>query len=101
MKSFVRDLDCGPDALTLTDTFEFTEQPTSLVEQFVSLTPIEGENGRITCGDTFLTYDPELYTMEFGSEDFRRNNGSTNTLYWVRITPRELSKSMKLEFRFE
>lgn len=101
LKSFVRDLDCQSDALVLTDTFKFTEQPTSLVEQFVSLTPIEGENGRITCGDTILTYDPELFTLEFGSEDFRRNSGTTQTLYWVRLTAKELKTEMELRFTFE
>ena len=101
LSSFVRDFDCRPDALVLTDSFEFTEQPTSLVEQFVSLTPIEGENGRIVCGDTILTYNAELYDMELGSEDFRRNNGTTETLYWVRLSVKNPECKMHLEFTFE
>ena len=100
LKSFVRDIDCRPDAMVLTDTYKFTECPTSLVEQFVSLTPIEGIEGRLTCGDSTLTYDPSLFDLSFGSEDFRRNNGTTETLYWVRLQVKELSTDMSLEFRF-
>lgn len=99
--SVVRDLDCQPDALILTDTYKFIDEPSSVVEQFVSLMPIEGENGRLTCGGTVLTYDASLYDMEFGSEDFRRNNGAVNTLYWVRLSVKKLEKELALTFRFE
>lgn len=101
LKSFVRDLDAKPDGLVLTDTFEFDGMPTSLTEQFVSLTPILGESGELTCGDTRLTYDPALFDTELGSEDFRRNNGAVETLYWVRLSVKELSEKMSLEFVFD
>ncbi len=99
--SYVRDFDCTPDALVLTDSFEFSEQPTSLVEQFVSLTPIEDEHGALVCGDSVLRYDPDIYNIELDSEDFRRNNGTVETLYRARLSVKALSKSMKLVFTFE
>ena len=91
----------GEDALTLTDTYEFSVAPESVVEQFVALTPIEGENGTLTCGDTRLTYDASLYDMELGSEDFRRNNGTVETLYWVRLSAKALGEKMSLKFIFD
>ena len=101
MTSFVRDFDCAPDALVLTDSFSFTELPTSVVEQFVSLTPIEGGGGRLTSGESALVYDSELYDLELDSEDFRRNNGTTVTLYRARLSAKNLSENMTLSFRFE
>ncbi len=99
--SFVRDFDCRPDALVLTDSFEFTECPVSLAEQFVTLLPMECEDGVITVGDTRLIYDPELFTPEFGAENFNRNNGTVETLRWVRLHVKQPSCSMTLSFRFE
>ncbi|MBR2930379.1 MAG: heparinase II/III family protein [Clostridia bacterium] len=101
LSSFVRDFDCTPDALILTDSFSFTEEPTSLVEQFVSLTPIEGENGLITCGASRLTYDADLFDMELTSESFRRNNGKEETLYILKLSARTLDKELSFSFRFD
>ena len=101
LASFVRDFDCQPEALVLSDSFEFSAMPESVVEQFVSLTPIDGDNGHITCGDSVLTYDSELYDMELGSEDFRRNNGTTETLYWVRLSVKKPEDKMTLKFTFK
>ena len=101
VESAVRDFDCQSDKLVLTDTYKFTECPTSLVEQFVSLMPITGENGCLKCGDTVLTYDAELFDLEFGSEDFRRNNGTTETLYWIRLAVKNLDKEIELKFEFD
>lgn len=101
MTSFVRDLDCREDSLILKDSFTFTECPTSLVEQFVSLKEITGEKGELYCGESRLTYDPELYDTEFLSENFTRKDGSVETLYTVRLSKKELSCEMVLEFKFD
>ena len=101
LKSFVRDFDCQPDGLVLTDKFEFSEIPESLVEQFVSLTPIVVDDDAVICGDTRLTFDRELFDIELGSEDFRRNNGTTETLYWIRLSLKNPSKEISLEFKFD
>ena len=100
LESAVRDFDCRSDKLVLTDTYKFTELPTSLVEQFVSLMPITGESGELHCGDSVLHYDPTLFDAEFGSESFRRNNGKENTLYWVRLAVKNLEKEITLKFEF-
>lgn len=101
LASFVRDLNCTNDALILTDRFSFTECPTSLVEQFVSLKEIKGEGGELFCGDSRLTYNPELFDIEFSEENFTRNNGTVETLYTVRLSAKELSCEMTLEFKFD
>ncbi len=101
LESAVRDFDCQSDKLVLTDTYKFTELPTSLVEQFVSLMPITGESGELHCGDSVLHYDPTLFDAELGSESFRRNNGTEDTLYWVRLAVKNLEKEITLKFEFD
>ncbi|MBR2930378.1 MAG: heparinase II/III family protein [Clostridia bacterium] len=101
LESFVRDIRCLKDAMILTDSFSFTEEPTSLVEQFVSLTPIEGENGSITCGASRLTYDADLFDMELTSESFRRNSGKEETLYILKLSARKLDRELSFAFRFD
>ena len=101
LESAVRDVDCQPDAMILTDRFVFSGEAISITEQFVSLKPILGENGRLTCGDTVLTYDPDLFDMEISSEDFRRNSGNTDTLHFVRLHLKNVERDNTLVFRFE
>ncbi|MBR7116905.1 MAG: heparinase II/III family protein [Clostridia bacterium] len=101
LTSFIRDFDCTGDALILTDKYEFSECPTSLTEQFVSLTPIEDDGEVIRCGATRLSFDRSLYDIELGCEDFRRNSGAVDTLYWVRLAVKEPKENMELVFNFD
>jgi len=63
--------------------------------------PITGESGELHCGDSVLHYDPTLFDAELGSESFRRNNGTEDTLYWVRLAVKNLEKEITLKFEFD
>jgi len=101
LKSLTRDFDCREDCLVLTDTYDFTEMPTEVKERFIALTPIEYDGEAVKCGDSVMTFDNSLYTVELLSEDIRRNNGSISTVYMLELTAKKLDTHIELSFKFE
>ena len=100
LRTLTRDFVCAEDGVILTDTYEFSEAPSSVVERFVSLQPITEKDGRIICADTVLCYDASSFDISFGSEEVERKQGKVGTVYYVDLAVKAPKKNMELTFKF-
>lgn len=101
LSSLKRHFVCEADGISLTDTYSFAEEPSSVVERFVTLVePTLDNNGKVYCGATVLEYDPKQFTASVSSELCHRHGGRTEPLYLVDLTPKSLGKNMTLSFKF-
>lgn len=101
LSSLTRDFECLDGFIRMTDEYEFSEQPTSITERFVSLLPITVGEGSLTCGDSVMTFDKELYDISVSSEQVSRVGGHKDTVYYADLTVKSLDKHMKLVFEFK
>ena len=101
LTSLVRDFECLDDCVRITDTYEFSEAPTSIRERFVSLLPIEERDGTLVCGDSVLVYDNEAFDLSFGSEVVARKRAQKETVYYVDLISKKLDKSLKFTFEIK
>lgn len=99
--SLVRDFDCQEEELVMTDTYKFEKEPDSVVERFVSLLPIEAQEGRLICGDSVLEFDAALFDIALCSEIVPRANAKKETVYYADLTVRAPEKEMALTFIFK
>ncbi len=95
-----RDFVCGENSVTLTDTYEFTEAPQSVVERFVSYLPIEERDGEFISGNFSLSYDRELLEATVSSEDMADKNGKNVTIYILDMKVKSPARNMTLSFNF-
>lgn len=100
LKSLKRHFVCNSDNVTLTDSYEFTEKPESLVERFVSLVEPKIENGKISVGASELEYDATIFDFELNQDVCNRAGGVKETLYMLDFKPKKLEKQMKFTFIF-
>ena len=101
LKSLKRHFKYEEAVLTLSDSYEFTEMPTSLVERFVSLLPITLGEGSAFCGDTVLEFDNSLFDAEITTEECVRKNGSRETVYILDLKLKRLESKISLDFVFK
>ena len=102
LTSLKRGFTCDDDGFTLTDEYDFTEAPESIVERFVSyVKPEQSEEGKIVCGDSVMTYDPAVFDYELNSEILIRGNGTGPTVWMMDMRMKKPEKSFKASFRFE
>ncbi|MBR2461445.1 MAG: heparinase II/III family protein [Clostridia bacterium] len=100
--SLKRDFNCDEEGFTVTDEYQFTEAPESVVERFVSYEqPKQTEAGRVVCGDSIMTYDPDVFEYELTSDIIIRGNGTGPTVWIVDLKVKKLEKSFKVSVRFE
>ncbi len=100
LSSLKRHFVCEDGALILTDTYEFTEEPASVAERFVTLRePVIGE-GSITVGATVLTYDPEIFELSVSTEGCVRSATLTETLYMLDLVVKAPSRSFSVSVKF-
>ncbi len=98
LTSLVRDFECFEDSVRLTDTYEFSETPTSVTERFVSLLPIEEKDGTLICGDSVLVFDKDAFDVSFGSEVVPRKRADSETVYYVDLCLKNPKKQFELTF---
>ncbi len=102
LKSLKRDFVMGDEEIILTDTYEFEEAPTSLVERFATLTEPRIENGIVYCGDTVLVCEnPELFDLTVNTDTCVRSQTVKETLYLVDFTVKEPKTHMEFKFIFK
>ena len=101
LTSLVRDFECFDDFVRLTDAYEFSEMPTSVTERFVSLLPIEEQDGKLVCGDSILVFDKDAFDVSFGSEIVARKRAQKETVYYADLTAKQLDKSLKFTFEIK
>jgi len=101
LASLRRGFDCLSDGITMTDEYEFTETPESVVERFVSCVEITVDgDGAIKCGDTELIYDKEKYRVSISKEQIRRAPGSVSDVWLLDLSVISPEEEMTLTFKF-
>ena len=95
LKSLTRHVECLADSVKITDSYDFSETPSSVSERFVSLLPLEITEDGIKCGDSLLVYDKALADAEFSSEPLMRQGHYEETVYIVDLKLKELKKSFE------
>ncbi len=93
LNSLRRHVWCLDDSVRITDTYDFSETPSSVSERFVSLLPLELTDGGIKCGDSLLVFDKTLADVEFSSEQLMRAGHKEETVYIVDLKLKKLSNS--------
>ncbi len=93
-----REFNCNEDYFTITDTYEFSEMPSALVERFVSREPVRLEDGVIKTGNSTLVFDSDALVATTGS--FSAQEGSKSVIHHVDFTPKKLDKNMSFTFKF-
>ena len=101
LTSLTRDFECLEDSVRLTDTYEFSDTPTSITERFVSLLPIEEKNGKLFCGDSSLSFDKGAFDVTFGSELVSRKGGIKETVYYADLTVKCPKAHLELTFEIK
>lgn len=96
--SLVRDFECEDGFVRMTDTYEFSEQPKSVTERFISLLPMTLAEDKVIAGDSELCFDTELFEVCLGSEEVERKQGKTGTVYFADLKVKNPEKNMNLEF---
>ncbi len=92
---------CLEDRVKITDTYEFSETPSSISERFVSLSPLELTSGGIKCGESLLVFDTEKADVEFSSEELMRHGHRPETVYIVDIKLKNLDKELSFSFELK
>lgn len=101
LTSLVRDIECEKDGVKITDTFEFSETPTSISERFVSLLPIVETEDGLVCGDSVMSFDKDAFDVSFGSEVVARKRSLKETVYYVDLVAKKLDKTLEFTFCFK
>lgn len=96
-----RDFECLEESVRLTDTYEFSDKPSSIKERFVSLLPIEEGEGFLVCGDSVLSYDMDLFDVTLGSELVSRKGGIKETVYYVDLAVKHPKTHIELTFEIK
>ena len=98
LDSLTRDFECLEDGVRITDEYSFNEIPTSVTERFVSLLPIEIEDGKLICGDSVLSFDAESFEASVICENAPRKGGKVDIVYCADLKAKKLDKNMKFTF---
>ena len=101
LTSLTRDFECLDDGVRLTDSYEFSDAPTAVSERFVSLLPIESDNGRLICGDSILYFDKDAFDVFIASESVARKGGVSETVYYADLIAKKLDKAMTFTFEIK
>lgn len=97
--SLKRDVQCLSDTVVLTDLYEFSEKPESVVERFVTFSKPEVTDEGIKCGDSILSYDSNVCRVSFGQEPVIRSSDHSDMLYFVDINVINPDKKFSVSVR--
>ena len=100
LTSLVRDFECLDDGIRMTDTYDFSETPTEVLERFVSLLPITHEGGKLLCGDSVMSFDESLFEVSVSTELVPRKGGIKDTVYYADLKVKNPEGQMTLVFNF-
>ncbi len=92
---------CESEKIVLTDSYTFAQKPTSVVERFVSFHEPKSGDGYVTCGNCTLRFDPALYSLSVGSEEFVRSATDRKPLYFVDLAVNEPKTGFEFTVVFE
>ena len=97
LKKLVREIrfDKISGRITLTDRYEFSRTPESVVERFVSFDEPRLENGKILFGKeeiSTLEYDAEMLSATISTETYNDHSGTSTKVYLVDLTVKSPSE---------
>lgn len=106
LKRLVRDInfcaDCG--IVTISDSYEFSKTPVSVVERFVSFDEPKLETGKILFGKdeiSTLTYDVNLLSASQSTEVYKNHSGIPITVHIVDLELKYPSTTFDLKFEIQ
>jgi len=100
MTSLKREFVCEADRIVLTDTYDFTETPESVVERFVTNLEPEITPEGVRCGDTLLVFDADSVEVSTSFEYRIRLGKQVNPLYFVDLTVKAPQKQFAVQVEF-
>ena len=100
LKSLTRSFKCEADCAYMTDEYSFTEQPTEIVERFVSMLPAEEVSDGVKVGDTIIVYDKSKFDLIFSTEGHTRSTNNVETVYIIDLKVKEPAVDTKVEIKF-
>ena len=100
LKSLIRDFDLEDNGIVMTDTYEFSEKPDSVVERFVSMYPMSVSDTALVCEESEMIFDKEFFDVSFSSEVDDRIGGKSDTVYYADFTVKNPEKNMTFTFKF-
>jgi hypothetical protein len=100
LTSLKRAFVCEADRIILTDTYDFTEAPASVVERFVSDIAPEITPEGVRCGDTLLVFDPAVADVRISSECRIRGGKDAAPLYFTDLTVKNPQEKMEIRVEF-
>jgi len=100
MTSLKREFVCEADRIVLTDTYDFTETPESVVERFVTNLEPEITPEGVRCGDTLLVFDADAVEVSTSFEYRIRLGKQVNPLYFVDLTVKAPQKQFAVQVEF-
>ncbi len=102
LTSLRRHVTCRPEGVTLTDTYRFSEKPSSIVERFVTMVePQVLEDGSVKVGETLLHYDKNELDLSISSDGIQRAPGRVDTLYFVDFAVKNPAENSEYTFLFD
>lgn len=87
---------CEPDGVRLTDTYDFTETPESIVERFASLEKPEITPEGVRCGSAILTFDSTALDVQITSENRIRGGKEADPVYFTDLRVRTPEKHIEI-----
>lgn len=100
LTSLRRHFVCEENAVILTDTYSFSEQPKSVVERFVTLVEPEIGEGFVKVGASTLVYDTSVFEFTLNHETCVRKKGIREELYMLDLKVKNPEKEMSLSVKF-
>ncbi len=84
----------------LTDTYKFSEKPSSISERFISLIePVSCDEG-VRVGDTLIVYDKAAFDVEINANEVSRPGSYKETVYSTDFKVKAPECEMTLKFKF-
>lgn len=100
LKALTRSFKCDANGVYMTDEYSFTEQPTEIIERFVSMLPAEEVSEGVQVGDSIIVYDKELFELTISTEGHTRSTNNVETVYIIDLKLRSPEKETKVEIKF-
>jgi hypothetical protein len=100
LDSLTRTFKCEADHVCMTDAYSFNEQPTEIIERFVSMLPAEITEEGVKVGDTIIVYDKSLFDVALSTEGHTRSTNNVETVYIIDFKVKEPALDTKAEFKF-
>ena len=99
LKCLNRCFSCAEDCFTVIDTYSFEKAPETVIERFVSLEEPTLIDGKVKVGESYLSFDPDVFELNFSSEMGNRNNKDF-PVYFTDLKIKNPKKEMQVSVSF-